>query len=532
MTGVDTAVTADGAGLLARGSDPLARRGPTTVAAAGDPDRVEFRTVGIDVGSATFHFGISVVCLERRARELSSRFDIVSREVLWSSPVALTPYLGGGDAIDVTAVDEAVRGGYLEAGITAGDIDSGAVLLTGTALARRNARALADRLAGDSGRFVCAAAGHHLEATLAAHGSGVIEQSLVEGMPVVNVDIGGGTTKLALAVDGEVQATAALAVGSRLLAWDAAGALTRIEASVVPVARSLGITLRPGTEVPAPAVNELCDRLALAVARQLHVRPGDDLLLTDPFLVPSGPFAIVLSGGVAEYLHHPEDEVDHGDLGPTLARAVVARLGADGLADRLRPARQRIRATVIGASQFSTQVSGSTIRIGDDSVLPVHNLPVMRPRLALVDSPGPVAIAAAVHRAIDERFDDRRDTRAVAVAVRWEGPPEYRRLRALADGIHDAIRRLAPPPELLVVIVDRDLAATLGRLLVDEVGVDAPSLICLDNIDTGALDYVDIGRPGRPANVVPVVIKSLLFDAGTHHRFPVGTPPRARGACP
>jgi ethanolamine utilization protein EutA len=69
-----------------------------------------------------------------------------------------------------------------------------------------------------------------------------------------------------------------------------------------------------------------------------------------------------------------------------------------------------------------------------------------------------------------------------------------------------------------VLTVDRDLAASLGRILVDEIGVDAPSLICIDNIDAGGLDYLDVGRPAPPAGVVPVVIKSLLFDAARPRR--------------
>ncbi|MGH9095493.1 MAG: ethanolamine ammonia-lyase reactivating factor EutA, partial [Acidimicrobiales bacterium] len=258
------------------------RRATTPAPAAGDPDRVDIRTVGIDVGSATFHLAFSRVHLERRAQELSTRFDIVHREMLWSSPISLTPYRDHGDTIDVAAVHDTVCRSYRQAGLTGADIDSGAVLLTGTALARPNARALAERLAGDSGRFVCAAAGHHLEAVLAAHGSGAVERSAADGGPVVNVDLGGGTTKLALVVDGEVQATAALAVGSRLVAWDARGRLTRVESSVVPLCRSLGIAVGPGRAVPESALDELCGHLARAVVRQLGARRVTRRAVTDP----------------------------------------------------------------------------------------------------------------------------------------------------------------------------------------------------------------------------------------------------------
>jgi ethanolamine utilization protein EutA len=39
----------------------------------------------------------------------------------------------------------------------------------------------------------------------------------------------------------------------------------------------------------------------------------------------------------------------------------------------------------------------------------------------------------------------------------------------------------------------------------------ARAVIAIDGIELHPFDYVDIGPPVQPANVVPVVIKSLLF---------------------
>jgi ethanolamine utilization protein EutA len=297
------------ADMAATFAGPAARLVP---AGGGDSDRVEITTVGIDVGSATFHLSFSRVLLQRRAQELSTRYEVVARDTLWSSPVAFTPYCGGDDTIDADAVATAVTHSYQRAGVGPSAIDSGAVLLTGTALVRHNARALAERLAVDSGRFVCAAAGPHLEAILAAHGSGAVERSIA-GPAVVAVDVGGGTTKLALAVDGHVRATAALAVGARLVAWDSAGRLTRVEPSVVPAAEQAGVRLTLGGTLAAAPADRLCERMAQAVVEQIlmggrgrgDAAPGADLLLTGPFPAPAPPFAIVVSGGVAEYLDDP-----------------------------------------------------------------------------------------------------------------------------------------------------------------------------------------------------------------------------------
>ena len=74
-----------------------------------------------------------------------------------------------------------------------------------------------------------ASAGHHMESNLAAHGSGAVELSGKESSCVLNVDIGGGTTKLALIRDGILIQTAAFHVGGRLFVWDAQGQISRIE---------------------------------------------------------------------------------------------------------------------------------------------------------------------------------------------------------------------------------------------------------------------------------------------------------------
>jgi len=160
-------------------------------------DNVEFTTVGVDVGSSTSHLMFAKVHLQRLAEALSSRFVVVSREILWKSPILLTPYRPD-FTIDAEELGAFIDAAYGQAGITKNDIDSGAVILTGEALKRTNARAIADLFAMESGKFVCASAGHNMEALMAAHGSGAVELSRQEHRTFLNVDIGGGTTKFAL----------------------------------------------------------------------------------------------------------------------------------------------------------------------------------------------------------------------------------------------------------------------------------------------------------------------------------------------
>src|SRR6266852_7847767 len=136
-------------------------------------DNVEMTTVGVDVGSSTSHLMFARVHMQRLGEMLSSRCVVVEREVLWRSPILLTPYRPD-STIDAERLEEFVHQAYADAGLAREDVDSGAVILTGEALKRTNSRAIADLFAADSGKFVCASAGHHLEALMAAHGSGAV----------------------------------------------------------------------------------------------------------------------------------------------------------------------------------------------------------------------------------------------------------------------------------------------------------------------------------------------------------------------
>ena len=162
-----------------------------------DQETVELKTIGIDIGSSTSHLLFAKVILQRQTQGLSSRFVVIGREVMWRSPIMLTPFLADG-TIDAHQLGHFIHGAYHQAGFVRADIDSGAVILTGEAIKRTNARAIDELFAGEAGKFVCASAGHKLECTLAAHGSGAVRLSKELDKCLLHVDIGGGTTKLAL----------------------------------------------------------------------------------------------------------------------------------------------------------------------------------------------------------------------------------------------------------------------------------------------------------------------------------------------
>src|SRR5208282_5071157 len=211
-----------------------------------DQDNVSFKTVGIDIGSSTSHLLFAKVALQRQSQGLSSRFVVVGREIVWRSPILLTPFLPD-ETIDAFALGEFIRRSYRDAGFAQSDIDSGAVILTGEAIKRKNARAIDELFAEEAGKFVCATAGHKLECRLAAHGSGAVALAKSRDTCVLHVDVGGGTTKLALIDKGVIVGLSAFAVGGRIIATDADGAWTRIDQSARLVADDLRLEASPRT---------------------------------------------------------------------------------------------------------------------------------------------------------------------------------------------------------------------------------------------------------------------------------------------
>lgn len=473
-------------------------------------ETVELLTVGIDIGSSTSHLLFARVILQRETEELSSRFVVIDRQVVWRSPILLTPFLPDG-TIDAHELRHFFAHCYEDAGYKRGHIDTGAVILTGEAIKRKNARAIDEIFASESGRFVCATAGHKLECMLAAHGSGATELSKKRNACGLHVDIGGGTTKLALISKGEILDVAAFAVGGRLVAQDKDGQWTRVDESAQLVAAELGISTDPASLADEVNRHAIARRLAAIAVDEIINAPLDELgrklELTESLERSVKPDYITFSGGVSEYIFEYET-ADHGDIAQLLAREIIAQL-TPKLDVPIVDAGQRIRATVIGASQFTVQVSGKTMYRTGDRGLPSHNIPVVHLGKIVPEVIDVEKIAAAFRAGASRQ--DRDISQPMALAFTWNGLPEYQRLHAMAK----AIKAFAAPDgrrdELLVLVIDGDVGQTLGRILDRELQIGL-NLISIDGVQLKELDFVDLGEFINPPGVIPVVIKSLLFS--------------------
>jgi ethanolamine utilization protein EutA len=434
--------------------------------------------------------------------------------VLYLSPVHLTPYMEGRERIDDQALGRLVDESYRQAGLTPDDVDTGAIILTGEAIRRDNARAIADLFAAQRGDFVCASAGHHFEALLAAHGSGTVAMTEDDPRRLLNIDIGGGTTKLAIAEHGRVLQTAALHVGGRLLTTDDDGRIRILEPGGQALARNAGFSWEVGDSVTSTQLDTVADWMADAVLSAVRDDPLPpdvaSLFVTPPLSLPRQYDGIVFSGGVGEYVYGKESQ-SFGDMGQPLGRALRERTSNGAFPWPLLPARECIRATVMGASQYSVQVSGNTIYISDaEQLLPLRNLQVLRPHTDLAETLDPQTIATSI-RDHFTRFDLEEGQSKVALVFEWQGDASFQRIEAFLNGLIAGIPKTIANGGPVILVFDYDVGGVIGASLKEERNLPN-EVLAIDGIILRDFDFVDIGRVLEPSGTVPVTIKSLVFQ--------------------
>ena len=461
-------------------------------------------SVGLDVGTTSTQMVFSRLQIANKAGSFAvPEMEIESREIIYKSPVHFTPLLEG-DLVDADVLRTIVDTEYAAAGIAKEEVDTGAIIITGETSRKENARAVLESLAGYAGEFVVATAGPDLESILAAKGAGAVEYSAKTGKTVLHMDIGGGTSNLALIEDGKIVATSCLNVGGRLLKIAPDGVVTYVS----PVLEGLW-DKKTGEVVKREEVHVLCEKLVQALETAAGLREEDGLtekLLTKGTVIAnqsadwrgnlrgyaeycgglprraSAPrndtnLVISFSGGVADCIESEKRWLAYGDMGPELGMAIRKSRLCEG---EYMLGRETIRATVIGAGSHSAQLSGSTV-FHQNVKFPLKNLPVVRSveALQMLDGPGVLAMEGVV-------------------------APSYRALTEVAEGIE---RRFSG--SLLVLAMEQDTAKALGQILALRLGRDA-QILCIDRVRLQEGSYLDVGAPVGPA--LPVVVKTLILS--------------------
>jgi len=467
-----------------------------------------FNSVGIDIGSTTTQLVFSRLTLG--FVEEKHKYDIVEREVTHLSGISFTPFDDTYN-IDIDALSGILSAAYEEAGYFSDDIDTGAIIITGVAALRHNAERIINLFADQMGKFVCATAGPNYETILAAHGSGAMELSDYSLKTVMNVDIGGGTTKIAVARKGEILDTACIFVGARHIVLDDDNKLIRIEEPAEKVATIKGFKLILG-EVVSPVIQRSiasaqADSLFQVITNKCLSPLTEKLMQTPPLSFKGKLDIVVFSGGVSEYIYGYESE-SFGDLGIILGEEIRKRM-CDLDAQVVEPA-ERIRATVIGESQYTLQVSGTTNLISSLSLLPMRSLPVVA--LQFVSNIlSREAIEKEIWRALEmQDLNPAEDAFALAFRRSVITQPSYQLMKTLSEAIISVLEEKVRKGGTIVLIFEADIGMGIGRVIQEEVALDC-NLVSIDEIKLGDFNFIDIGEPTGDRGFIPVIIKTLVF---------------------
>ncbi|MDA4129180.1 MAG: ethanolamine ammonia-lyase reactivating factor EutA [Thaumarchaeota archaeon] len=492
----------------------------------------KIKSVGIDIGSSTSSLMFSSITLAKPNYRPESKLEPIERIVTYRSKVLLTPYLDGFKTIDTNKLGKFISNWYLEAGEDPGQIDTGAVIITGEAANKANAKPIMQLFSEQAGKFVCAVAGPNLEAVLAAHGSGAVARSLAPHFhgddehqhprTIMNVDVGGGTTKVAVIHGGQIVYTSAISVGARLLSVDAEGKVERIEDAARIIAADSGVgTLDYGMRLTDREKQLMSS--ALADALMSFIIPGRELTpVAKKLLITengkhdfSAIDAIMFSGGVSEFIYE-RDSNDYGDLGKPLADEIRRRVLTKAADFPVEEPDEFLRATVIGASQYSFQISGNTIYLSNEEVLPIHNVPISRIELGAEEKISPAVIKERVVRAI--KIFDQNDQRGELIGLGLDNRIlGYEGLKKYALGLKEGFDAVVPAKVPIILISKENLGGSLGRILAEDLKIQR-DVISIDEIDLKDLNYVDIGNRISNSGSVHVTVKSLIFQPHLHYQ--------------
>ncbi|WP_300673947.1 ethanolamine ammonia-lyase reactivating factor EutA [Desulfoluna sp.] len=473
-------------------------------------------SVGIDIGTTTTQCVISRLTVKNTAPgTLVPRMEITDKEVVYRSEIHFTP-ITQGNLVDTEKVFRLIEQEFALAGMSPSEIDTGAVIITGETAKKENARSISGELAGYAGDFVVATAGGKLESVIAGRGSGASDYSRTHFKTVANIDIGGGTANIGIFKSGKAIGSCCINVGGRLMRVN--GAEKQIQQITEPMARvldDLGLSLREGDSVDPMTLEVICRRMAEVVLNSLKSSQltglEQTLMMTEPLRLDEEVSCVMISGGVADhaYTTSPCDTVEeiarYGDIGPMLGHQVRQVFQRAGLT-LIRPT-ETIRATVIGAGAQTVDVSGSTIVV-DDTCLPLKNVPVVIPFGDGIPE-DEEAVAAAVRQSVKNLYEED-SLEHVAVGIKGSEYLSYKRVQTLARGILEGLGLVVRAGLPVIVVMEQDSGKVLGQSL--RVLNPTAQVICVDQLEVGEGDYIDIGRSMAGGTVVPVVIKTLVFE--------------------
>ena len=475
---------------------------------------LEVLSVGIDIGSSTSHLVFSKLTLKRETSffNMSNRFFLVNRELIYKGNIILTPLIDR-NTIDIEAIIKFCEEEYKKAGITPEMVDTGAVIVTGETAKKQNAAEIVRRLSSESGKFVSASAGPNFESLLGAMGSGIVDLSRKKQNTILNIDVGGGTSNLAISSKGIVHSTSCINIGGRLLGIDEDLKIWRIDEPSEIVMEDLNMNYRIGDIISEDDVRTIAREYAKALFEVMRgpatSKIAKTLMMTEDLDFSIQIDEISFSGGIAEIIYDKDLDKDksktanrYNDIGFYLAEEINNLVNEFKLP--LMEPENKIRATVIGAGAFSLSISGSTCYYDESIKLPIDNIPVVPVNVNMRKENLKDKVELALNNFDMKEGED-------LFALYFKDLINRHDLPILAKEIEKALPNSVANKKLILIILRFDGGKMLGITIKRETSIKN-NLFCLDELELEAGDWIDIGAPLRSGEAFPVTIKSLVFN--------------------
>ncbi|MBU5482562.1 ethanolamine ammonia-lyase reactivating factor EutA [Blautia sp. MSJ-19] len=479
----------------------------------------EILSAGIDIGTSTTQLVFSRMVLQNTGGfGKIPQIRVVSKEVIYRSQVYFTPLLSR-EEIDGKWVDQIIKKEYRKAGIKPTDLSTGAVIITGETSRKKNAEDVVEAIADVAGDFVMATAGADLESVLAGKGAGAAELSRKTEKVVANLDIGGGTTNICLFENGNVLDTACFDIGGRLVKISD-GKITYIAPKISWLSEKLGLEITEGQKADVQKLKILTDAMAEILAKAMGLEDKEEgssdidranvyiekMKTNHGITCEKRPELFTFSGGVASCFEEIGDIFRYGDIGVLLAQSI---LESDFFQQgNVRKAKETMRATVIGAGNYSMNISGSTIEYTEDT-FPLKNIPVVK--LNLEQETDITDLDEKLHRAMQIYHESRGEGRQIALAMKGLKCPTFAQIQEIAEKLAAQYEKENSPDNALIIVLEEDIGKALGQALHHRIK-NRRKIICIDGIYCESGDFIDLGEPIVSGKVIPVIVKTLIFN--------------------
>lgn len=455
---------------------------------------------GLDIGSTTTQALVAQARVLRNC--VTGRMELGQVSPVYRSPAVFTPFRA--EELDEESLNRLIEEWVQRSGVEPGQLFAGGAIVTGLAAQAHNAVKVADLVRT---RFeqalVVTADDPRLESWLAFLGSCQALSQSQAGTPVVNLDIGGGTTNPAWGLAGEVRHVGCYAIGARHVrlvpgTWRIAG----LSALAVRLFEHLGIRRESGDELPPVEVDALLQfyvstleaivRGDQAFLAQEHVRWHQQVAFEPP---PDTPI-VTLSGGVGELAYacargEPlPSTTAYGDLGIDLARRICqSPLLAKDL--RSHAPTNMGGATVCGLALHTAELSGTTLYLPRPTALPLAELPIVG------------CLSGGADDAQLRELLQLAKSGSRGAAIQIESPLEsWQAVKRLGESLALAMEQAAYPPDRpLVLLIGQNIGKTLGQYATGW-GKLPVNLIVIDELPPRRARFVSLGR--LHSNVVPV----------------------------